>query len=231
MPDRYCIRDGYEARGMAATIEGDFGDYWDEARIAKSMDYQWDVYAAARQLADRHGLVSVADLGCGVATKLDHFFGQQRPVGFDQATTGGHIRKRFPRVRFRAIDLEQPEAAVSLDERFDLTICCDVIEHLLDPDPLMELLRTRTERFVVLSTPERDITRGPGAMRSEKPEHVREWNREEFGTYVRTRGFSVVEHRLVPKERLGTEEWAEREASRERTRRWHGCQLVIATPV
>jgi SAM-dependent methyltransferase len=230
MPDRYCLPDTYQANTSVPTVEDDFGDYWTAERIAKSMDYQYDVYAAARVLADRHSLASVADFGCGIATKLNHFLGHLSPTGFDQPTVGEYIRKTFPRVVFRGIDLENPELYVSDADHFDLTICCDVVEHLLDPDRVMEALRTHTGRFVVFSTPERDISRGAGTLRCEKPEHVREWNQEEFGRYVRRRGFEVVEHTLLPIERLPEEERREREQSPEQTRRWHGCQLVIAKP-
>jgi hypothetical protein len=230
MPDRYCLPDSYQANTTIPTIEGDFGDYWNAERIAKSMDYQYDVYAAARALADRHSLVSVADFGCGVATKLNHFLGHLSPTGFDQPTVGEYIRRTLPRVAFRGIDLENPELYLSDADNFELTICSDVIEHVLDPDPLMEALRTHTERFVVLSTPERDVTRGPGMLRCDKPEHVREWNREEFARYVRSRGFDIVEHTLVPKERLSEAESRERERSTQATRNWHGCQLVVARP-
>jgi SAM-dependent methyltransferase len=230
MADRYCLPDSYRANTSVPTIEADFGDYWNEERIARSMDYQYDVYAAARVLADRHSLVSAADFGCGVATKLNHFLGHLSPTGFDQPTVGTYIRKTFPRIAFRAIDLENPELHLSDADHFDLTICCDVIEHLLEPDRLMEALRTHTAGLVVLSTPERDLTRGPGATRCDKPEHVREWNQAEFGEYVRRCGFDVVEHSLVPKERLSEEERHERDRSDQRTRRWHGCQLVVARP-
>ena len=230
----YFLPDGYRSNTTAPTIEAAFGDYWNAERIAKSLDYQHDVYAAARALADRHQLTTVADFGCGVATKLDHFLGHLHPAGFDQPTLGPHIRSAHPRVAFRPIDLENPELYLSDADHFDLTICCDVIEHLLDPDPALEALRTHTGRFVILSTPERDLTRGPGAVRCEKPEHVREWNQDEFAAYIRSRGFAVLEHSLVPKERLSDEEHAERERCAAPTpaqaRRWHGCQLVIAAP-
>jgi hypothetical protein len=230
MPDNFCIRPDYQAHAAPASVEHTFGQYWQPWRVAKSMDYQWDVYQHARQLADRFALRSVADFGCGVATKLDHFLGHLHPAAFDQPTVAEHIAANHPRVRFRPIDLESPAAALGPDERFDLTICADVIEHLLDPDPAMELLRTHTARFLVLSTPERDLARGPGVTRASKPDHVREWTKAEFADYVRTRGFDIIEHDLVPKERLTDEERRQRDASTETSNRWHGCQLVVCRP-
>lgn len=230
MTKTYCIRPDYVPRTEAATIEGSFQDYWTPERIARSMDYQFEVYRLARDLCDRHSLASVADIGCGVATKLDHFFGHLHPTGLDQPTVAGYIAATFPRVDFRPIDLERPEGVLSRSDRFDLTICADVVEHLLDPDPLMDFLRAHTARFCVLSTPERDIERGPDALHSAKPEHVREWNRSEFARYVQQSGFRIIAHELLPKGRLAESEQTARSASTAFTREWHGCQVVVCTP-
>ncbi|RMH10592.1 MAG: methyltransferase domain-containing protein [Planctomycetota bacterium] len=230
MSDNYCIREDYQAQARAASVEVEFGQYWKPWRIAKSLEYQWDVYKHARQLADRFELKSVADFGCGVATKLNHFFSHLSPCAFDQPTVGDYIARNFPTISFRAIDLESPQGVLGPDERFDLTICADVIEHLFDPDPAMELIRTHTKRFAVLSTPEREIVRGVGTLKSTKPDHVREWTKDEFAAYVQSRGFEIIEHALVPKERLDDAEMIECEQSAELTRRWHGCQLVVCTP-
>lgn len=231
MPDQFCIRDNYKPHSTAATVETSFGDYWVPGRIAKSMDYQWHVYRAARDLADRHALTTVGDFGCGVCTKLDHFLGHLNPAGFDQPTTGPYINEKHPRVRFGPIDLENPP---EFHESFDLTICSDVLEHLLDPDPAMALLRAATKRFCVLSTPERDLVRGPEVAGATKPEHVREWNKHEFASFVQSRGFTIVSHDLVPQERLKPEQesfvLAERAGLSPMTAFYHGCQLVVCTP-
>ncbi len=227
MSDKYFLPDGYVANTRLATVEHEFGEYWHPARRAKAMDYQYDVYDTARELADRHSIVSVADFGCGIGAKLDHFFGHLHPTAFDQATVGAFVAEHYPRLRFCSIDLAGPTTP---SERFELTICADVLEHLHDPDPAMELIRQTTSRFAVISTPERELTRGSGCMACTKREHVREWSEPEFRKYVESRGFRIVEHRLVPKERLSDAERARRDASSERTRLWHGCQMVVATP-
>lgn len=226
----FCIRPDYVPHQHAATVEQSFGEYWQPWRIAESMLYQYHVYQAARELCDRHALQTVADFGCGVGTKLDHFLGHLHPTAFDQPTVADYIAETFPRLTFRPIDLQHPHDALDPAERFDLTICADVVEHLLDPDPAMELLRAHTGRFCVLSTPERDIERGPDVLKATKPEHVREWNSDEFIRYVESCGFRIVEHRLLPKARLSDEDEAKRAAATEHTRDCHGCQMVVCTP-
>ena len=80
-----------------------------------------------------------------------------------------------------------------------MVICSDVLEHLLNPDPLMNYIRElcHAGTYVVLSTLDRDRERGPHCMESPKLEHVREWNTAEFRRYVEHFGFIVLEHRLV----------------------------------
>jgi hypothetical protein len=77
-----------------------------------------------------------------------------------------------------------------------------VLEHLVDPDPAMNMIRAFANpgTLILLSTPERDRERGRDCMASNKPEHVREWSRDEFARFVKTRGFRTVASRLFPKD-------------------------------
>ncbi len=50
----------------------------------------------------------------------------------------------------------------------------------------------------MISTPERDILRGPDNTSSPQPEHVREWNRAKFREYLESLGFMVTEHEIMP---------------------------------
>jgi hypothetical protein len=56
---------------------------------------------------------------------------------------------------------------------------------------------------VALSTPERDVRRGPDNMKSPRKEHVREWNQRELRQYLQSRGFEVVRQALLPAFRVG----------------------------
>ncbi|MEM1422449.1 MAG: hypothetical protein AAGH64_00445, partial [Planctomycetota bacterium] len=94
-----------------------------------------------------------------------------------------------------------------------------LLEHLIDPDPAIEVLRRHTAGVVVLSTPDRDVVRGPDAMGLEKPEHVREWNRGEFADYLTSRGLDIVLHELVSKTGGSQSPSGPR-----------SCQLVVARP-
>lgn len=227
MPDRYFIKDGYVPQTAAHTVEAAPGAYWQPWRVREASRHQFDVYRAARKMADDAGTRSVADVGCGTGWKLNHFFKGFDAVAFDQPTLAEVVCQHAPTARFRPIDLACPGTS---DESFDLVICADVSEHLLDPDPCMEFLRSMTGRFCFLSTPERDIVRGPDCMGSVKDVHVREWNAPEFASYVSSRGFEILRHELLPPARLDDADMAQRSESPDRTRAWHGCQLVVCRP-
>jgi len=227
--DDYCIKPGYRARERALTIEAEAGSYWNAERIATAALYQHDVYELAADCAARMGDdLRIADVGCGYPQKLLRL--QPRAASltcFDQPTLAAVVARDFPSLRFCPVDLERPAQPA---ERFDLVICADVIEHLLAPDPCLHLLRDLlTERgILILSTPERDLVRGADCMSSDKPEHVREWNRDEFARFVTRGGLDIVDHLLVPPARLTPFERAEIAARGERgTRRTEGCQVTV----
>jgi SAM-dependent methyltransferase len=97
------------------------------------------------------------------------------------------------------VDLSaDPPAAWS--RRFDLIICADVIEHLVDPDVVLRWIRlfSKPTSRIVLSTPERDLRRGRRSLGPpENLGHVREWNSREFCAYLDSRGFDILQHEIV----------------------------------
>jgi len=232
--DDYGIRSDYVARQVAETRESLPKDYWNDSRIRNAGQYQYAVYrAAARLIADRpEGARKVADIGCGYPVKAHRLLS---PLAdsltlYDQPTLRPVIEADFPSMRFFGIDLESPETA---EGGYDLTICSDVIEHLLDPDPCLGFLKsiTKPDGLMVISTPEREVLRGSDCLSSPKPEHVREWSRDEFRSYLESRGLVIHEHVLVPEKRLTTLEniLAPLLGSIRPHRRWIGCQLLVCS--
>ena len=82
----------------------------------------------------------------------------------------------------------------------DVVICADVIEHLVDPDELIQFIKNLKFTFLVLSTPDRSLMykrwqRGYyGPPRN--PAHVREWTRYEFLKYI-SRHFDILDHQVT----------------------------------
>ena len=68
-----------------------------------------------------------------------------------------------------------------------VVVCSDVIEHLVDPEPLIENLRSWLDYapIVILTTPERDLVRGPNDLGPPiNPSHVREWSLAELEPWL-----------------------------------------------
>ncbi len=168
--------------------------------VEDSLQYQLDVYRHAGALARNLNVRSVLDIGCGMATKLIEYIVPhcRNITGIDLPETIETCRQRHAIGRWIAGNLEDP--GFSIREKYDLIISADIIEHLRDPDRLLELIRAASHEAteVVLSTPERDLRRGPGhAGPPVNLAHVREWNANEFRAYLGSRGFSLRESRIV----------------------------------
>ncbi|MCC6427928.1 MAG: class I SAM-dependent methyltransferase [Phycisphaerales bacterium] len=192
------------------------GTYWAPWRLADNRKWQHHVYAWAAQLVRERGLRSVLDVGCGPCVKLIEHLAPvaAEVVGIDQPSALAAARKCGATFELREVDLERP--TIIPDRTFDLVLCADVIEHLADPDPALDLIRkfAGSDTIVMISTPERLRERGRDCMASNKPEHVREWSRDEFRRFLESRGMRPIAHRLLPKDD------APREPLREQERQW-----------
>jgi 2-polyprenyl-3-methyl-5-hydroxy-6-metoxy-1,4-benzoquinol methylase len=197
----YFIKKEYRCQKSNFTVsQSDTDRYWSEERVFFSFYLQYDIYKYARKIIKKYKLKNTLDLGCGVGTKLMKLI---YPIctdvtGVDQNEAIDYCKKTYHSGTFKVDNLENP--AVSHPAKYDIVICSDVIEHLIDPDVLLNHLKQLCHKntFILFSTPERDILRGKDCMGSDKPEHVREWNSEEFAAYLKSRGFNIIVHKLSP---------------------------------
>jgi SAM-dependent methyltransferase len=140
------------------------------------------------------------DIGCGFGIKLKEIIVPvcRNIVGIDAKHAIDFCKRSHNFGRWFADDIENP--GLELTEKFDLIISADVIEHLVDPDNLIDYIKRFSHKGteVIISTPERDIVRGEDNLGpSPNRSHVREWNKAEFQKYLSNSGFSVLKHFLV----------------------------------
>ncbi len=195
------LKSGYRENFTRSTWEeNSAGIYWNEERVRLADQYQYDVYLYASVLAKKYSLKKVIDVGAGPGCKLSKHFGNiaDRLVIVDQPTVESLARKYCPNAEYIAMDLEN--ISMKLHEQFDLIICSDVLEHLLDPTLCLKYIRSHAieNTWIVFSTPERDYLHGISCDKCKKPEHVREWNSAEFASVLKLFDFSVIEHWLCP---------------------------------
>jgi SAM-dependent methyltransferase len=230
--DAYCIKSGYRAGDVQATFDsGDAAPYWNPSRVEASGSFQYYVYTTARDLLRARGYHSAMDVGCGPATKVRDLLAPHCAdlQLVDQPSALALAAAAVPGAPFLAADLEGIDA--DLGRHFDLVICADVVEHLLEPGACVDFVRRHLAPGgrAVFSTPERDHLRGADCMASSQAEHVREWSAAEFAAYLHKSGFVVERQLFFPLQRIGRLEFA---ASRLfgrwfRKRDWAACQTVV----
>ena len=192
----YFIKRGYKvnlALGQAAMFEGKQDD------IDGSLTGQYDVYRYARELITKYRLRSVLDIGCGCGMKLQNLILPvcQDITGIDELYTIGWCKRHH---RFGAWYWDNLETStLDLGRTFDLIISSDVIEHMVDPDRLLQIIKryASDKTLIVLSTPERDSTRGKQSFGPPpSPLHAREWSLCEFRQYIGSQ-FKIVKQFCV----------------------------------
>jgi hypothetical protein len=186
--ENYFLKKGYIARGTYT--------HYDDTALKD--EFQDEVYLAAYELAKTHQYQTIADIGCGSAYKLLKYFADCNTVGFEISPTLEFLKKAYPSRDWRPSDF-----STKSHEKFDVIICSDVIEHLVDPDRLLSWIEQFNFEYLVLSTPDRDqlihlwtdAIYGPQSQSGPPVNiaHVREWSFEEFEKYV-GQYFDIVEH-------------------------------------
>lgn len=236
-PEDFFLPAGYQQQPLAYSRDTESGDrvYWTQERIENSRIYQYHVYRWAASLITAHQLRSVLDLGCGTGLKLQEHIAPvcDDIVGIDQPAGVAAARRLGAPGIFHCADLDSPTCTI--DRTFDLIICSDVIEHLLDPDPMIALARrlSHPRSIFLFSTPDRVRLRGRSCRASTKAEHVREWAADEFLEYLEDRGLVVMEQRFLPADDSPLQEGLPVELAYmkgEAPRSPHRCHAVLCTP-
>jgi SAM-dependent methyltransferase len=130
---------------------------------------------------------SVMDVGCGQGSLLLDLMCEypgMAPNGSDFSPTAVEMaRKKVPQGQFDVLDLEKTAPA----EQYDLVICSEVLEHIVDDVTAIRNLERMTGGHLVVTTVQ-------GRMRSFEKEvgHVRNYERGELVTKLRAGGFDII---------------------------------------
>jgi SAM-dependent methyltransferase len=166
----YFIHDGYEHRSEPRYLD----------TTSRTDEWQDEVYRFAREIADQFDLKSVIDIGCGSGFKLLKYFRNHATIGVDVHETCALLRKRYPSRQWTVSEFSDTTTS-----KADLVIASDVIEHVPDPDAFLQYILRIAPRYVILSTPDRNLLRsgthnGPPL----NPAHMREWSMAELHAYL-----------------------------------------------
>jgi len=170
----HCIKRGYRHRK-----EPEY--YVDDSADTEGTIWQPEVYKSAIELARYLSCSHIIDIGCGRAHKLNECWQEFNIVGVDSGLNLEYCRENYPSGSWIDHDLETPERMdIPKEATHDsVIICADVIEHLVDPMPLLENLRhlLKAAPVALLSTVERNLA--SGFLDYGEPKnwrHVREWS-------------------------------------------------------
>lgn len=158
--------------------------YFDDTK--NTDEWQNEVYAHALDIYKKNKLTSVVDIGTGSGFKLIKYFNDAETLGIDVPETLDWLKKTYPSKKWSS----KFESVLG----YDLLISSDVIEHIENPDNLLDLIEQFDPKYIVLSTPDRGLLPeqsqcGPPI----NPTHVREWSFEEFEEYIGNT-FDILEH-------------------------------------
>ncbi|MEJ5349192.1 MAG: class I SAM-dependent methyltransferase [Desulfosoma sp.] len=138
---------------------------------------------------------SVLEVGCGEGHVTDLILksGVSRLLATDISVSlikENSMRSNDPRVTFKVADL----MSLSVEERYDLVVCCEVLEHVEDPDRALDILHALDAREYVLSVPREPIWRILNICRGaylrdlgNSPGHIHHFSRRAFVKFVERR--------------------------------------------
>ena len=150
--------------------------------IEASAIYQIGVYKRA---SEHYHSGKVLDIGCGVGDKLAQFFPKQVTLGLDLPPAIDIAKSRHPDREWDESDFNKVP-----QDKFSIVISADVIEHVFDPDDMLDFIDKLNFDLFIMSTPDRDTLPWGQNGPPHNPTHYREWNQKEFREYIGSR-FSI----------------------------------------
>lgn len=196
----YYLPAGYQVNIEPITLDTSERKYWTKKRIKHASLYQWHVYRWVKQIVSKTGSQSLIDIGCGPAVKLNLFFGKTGVdyVGIDQRSAIDYCKNNYTNGEYIVDDFSNPNFKPNVKP--EVLVCSDVIEHLVNPDILIDYIKSLSDKntLIFISTPDRSFHWGQNCMGSPNPSHIREWAQIELIQYLHDRGLTVHEVRYFP---------------------------------
>lgn len=131
---------------------------------------------------------SVMEVGCGQGARLG-YVSKLRPnasysgLDISEAAIKG-ARKNYPKFSFSVLDIEKK----SKSSKYDLVLCMDVVEHIVDDQKALVNIRKMTGKYLILSTIQGRMRRNEG------PEgHVRNYEYEDLMSKLKKAKFEPIE--------------------------------------
>lgn len=158
--------------------------YFDDTNLKD--EYQKEVYEYALSIVEKMGYKTILDFGCGSGYKLIKYFDSYDTIGIDLPPTVAFLRNKYPH-KIWTTDINNPILC-------DVFITSDAIEHMENPNILLDFIEICKPKEIIISTPDKNLICPPNLLGSPyNIHHVREWTFEEFRNYIESR-FDIINH-------------------------------------
>lgn len=154
--------------------------------------WQYEVYQLAYTISKIISKMPVLDIGCGSGYKLINIFKDFKTIGIELEEFYPALLEKYPKNKWLIKTDEPPEG------NFGIVILADVIEHILNPDEILEYIKKIDFRYLIISTPNRDDESLSQDGPPNNPAHVREWSFQEFNDYI-SEHFEIINHFVINK--------------------------------
>ncbi|CAG0951098.1 demethylmenaquinone methyltransferase / 2-methoxy-6-polyprenyl-1,4-benzoquinol methylase [Methanosarcinales archaeon] len=169
-------------------MENDYNEKW---KIWGDMQRYGPSHRHTRRLIRKYiedlNYKTVLDVGCGEGSLLQSLnLGDEYELyGMDISKRALEIAKTRVKAAFEVSDISKQ----SLGKKFDLVICSEVLEHIIDDMPAIENLHKMSKNII--------ITVPIGKMCAEDLQvgHVRRYSREEILNKLKNVGFKIIKER------------------------------------
>jgi len=134
---------------------------------------------------------AILDYGCGTGVALQWIRSRYHPgkmVGLDISKGAIESAKsHYPGIDFRVLDMEKlPD---NLQNTFDVSLCFEVLEHLLTPGQVLSHIAIhymKSDGILIATTPNRKVFSGGMKPSPINKTHIREMNLDEFSGLLKT---------------------------------------------
>jgi SAM-dependent methyltransferase len=196
MSSSYFLPSSYQSRPQP--------EYFHDLANKKQPDIVWqpEVYECLAKVGRATGRDTLIDIGCGTARKLIALYPEFKIVGVDFGENIERCRAAHPENTWLTADFEKTSSIPELEPHLGQAtiVCSDVIEHLIDPRPILGLIRSLLNQggVALLSTPDRAHSTGlHHAGPPINPHHTREWRMTELSALCRDQGLGVFAETLT----------------------------------
>lgn len=190
--------------------EGNYFDKYNSSNILikKMMMGFFDAYnellTEVRLKRGEAGVKTILEAGCGEGEVTNYLYQKIDGVRINAFDVSEKVIKRA-RERSKDCDIQFEVGSIydiPVEQKYDLVVCSEVLEHLEEPEKALEQLKNATTEYIICSVPREPIWRILNMARGKywkdmgnTPGHINHWSRKSFLSFLEKNGCEIVDVR------------------------------------